>query len=100
MRTFDRMGIHIDQCERCRGIFLDAGELEQIVSAEQRHYTPPPPPPYGGAAQGYRPDSPGPYRGRPDSPGPYKGGGYGYSDSPRPYGHKNRRKGFLENLFD
>ncbi|NYE50169.1 hypothetical protein HDA32_005289 [Spinactinospora alkalitolerans] len=106
MITFDRMGIHIEQCERCRGVFLDAGELEQIVSAEQRHY--------GGAApygHGGRPDSPGPYRGRPDSPGPYRGGrgGYpdsprpygrgGYPDSPRPYGHK-RRKSFLEGLFD
>ncbi|TDQ53075.1 hypothetical protein EV190_105197 [Actinorugispora endophytica] len=103
MHTYDRMGVHIDQCERCRGVFLDAGEMEQIAAAEQRHYTAPPPPPpaaaapYGAPAPGYhhRPDSPKPYRGRPDSPGPY-----GYSDSPRPYGHQKRRKSFLEDLFD
>ncbi|MEY9214861.1 Zn-finger nucleic acid-binding protein [Thermobifida halotolerans] len=100
MRTFDRMGVHIDQCERCRGVFLDAGELEQIVAAEQRHYAPAPPPPpaappHAAPPPGYhhRPDSPRPY-GYADSPRPY------YGDSPRPYGHKRRRKSFLEELFD
>ncbi|RCV48961.1 TFIIB-type zinc ribbon-containing protein [Marinitenerispora sediminis] len=102
MNTYDRQGVRIEQCERCRGIFLDHGELEQILSAEQRHYGAPAMP-YG------RPDSPAPYRGRPDSPGPYRGypdsppphGGYYNADSPPPYGHhKRRRKSFLEDLFD
>ena len=34
MRTVDRQGVHIEQCENCRGIFLDHGELEQMLSAE------------------------------------------------------------------
>ncbi|MFC4869600.1 MULTISPECIES: zf-TFIIB domain-containing protein [Streptomonospora] len=106
MQTFDRMGIHLEQCPNCRGIFLDRGELEQIISAEQRHYSHAPGPagPVGG---------PAPVRPYRDSPAPYHGGGhgghgggyrdsprpYGYGDSPRPYGNK-RRKSFLEGLFD
>ncbi|WAL65296.1 zf-TFIIB domain-containing protein [Amycolatopsis cynarae] len=96
MRTVNKNGIHIEQCEGCRGIFLDRGELEQIVGAESAYYG-------GGPAPQYRPephrDSPRPYRGGyQDSPRPYRGGGY-YADSPRPYkGH--RKRSFLEDLFD
>ena len=102
--TFDRRGIHIDQCENCRGIFLDRGELEQIVNAEQQHY--------GGVSAygGQYSDSPGPYQGRRDSPPPFRGGShrdspppYGghHRDSPPPYGGGRRRKrSFLEDLFD
>ena len=35
MRTYERNGILIDQCEECRGIFLDRGELEQLLEAER-----------------------------------------------------------------
>ncbi|WP_326945838.1 MULTISPECIES: TFIIB-type zinc ribbon-containing protein [unclassified Amycolatopsis] len=112
MRTVDKNGVHIDQCEGCRGIFLDRGELEAIAGAETSFYGGQQPPPYGGAAPQYgRSDSPRPYRGGgyPDSPKGYRGGGYsdsprphrgGYSDSPRPHGHGHRKRGFLENLFD
>ncbi|HVK22631.1 MAG TPA: zf-TFIIB domain-containing protein, partial [Actinokineospora sp.] len=49
MRTVDRQGIHIDQCDGCRGIFLDRGELEQILTAEERYQrAAAPPPPYAG----------------------------------------------------
>ncbi|HEV2781556.1 MAG TPA: zf-TFIIB domain-containing protein [Actinophytocola sp.] len=107
MKTVDRMGIHIDQCEGCRGIFLDRGELEQIVGAEQRYVAAAGPPP------AYQPE-PG-YRGHRDSPAPYHGGhrdsppGYGhggYRDSPPGYGHgghghgRRKRRSFLEELFD
>jgi Zn-finger nucleic acid-binding protein len=34
MRTYERNGVHIDQCTDCRGIFLDRGELEHLISAE------------------------------------------------------------------
>lgn len=122
MKTVDKNGVHIDQCEGCRGIFLDRGELEQIAGAETAYYAQAAPPPYRpdgppaaappaapmppgamhpGAPAPMRPsaggysDSPRPYRGGgyKDSPRPYRGGGYGgYSDSPRPYGHRDRRK--------
>jgi uncharacterized protein len=101
MRTVDRQGVHIEQCENCRGIFLDHGELEHMLTAEDRfygssHYAPP------GGHRG-KPDSPRPYRGghKPDSPSPYRGERHGghYSDSPRPYGGHRKHKSFLGDLF-
>jgi uncharacterized protein len=35
MRTYERSGVTLDQCTECRGIFLDRGELEHLVDAEQ-----------------------------------------------------------------
>jgi Zn-finger nucleic acid-binding protein len=100
MHTVDRRGVHIEQCQGCRGIFLDRGELEQIAGAEQQFY--------GGHGPSHRPDSPPPYGGQRgghyrDSPPPYGGqhGGH-YRDSPPPYGHrghKQRKRGFLDELF-
>src|SRR5215217_1839139 len=87
MTTVDKNGVRIEQCQGCRGIFLDRGELEQIAGAESSYY--------GGQPQQYQPgpptaqygrsDSPRPYRGHADSPKPYRGGHGGYSDSPKPY---------------
>ena len=34
MRTYERNGVHVDQCTDCRGIFLDRGELDRLVDAE------------------------------------------------------------------
>ncbi|WP_132111428.1 zf-TFIIB domain-containing protein [Actinocrispum wychmicini] len=104
MQTVNRNGVHIEQCQGCRGIFLDRGELEQIAGAEQRYNEPP----------AYRGDSAPPYRGgHKDSAPPYRGGhkdsappygyGRGHGDSPPPYGQggqRRKRRSFLENLFD
>jgi uncharacterized protein len=35
MRAYERSGVTVDQCGDCRGIFLDRGELERLVDAEQ-----------------------------------------------------------------
>jgi uncharacterized protein len=35
MRNYERSGVTVDQCTECRGIFLDRGELERLVDAEQ-----------------------------------------------------------------
>ncbi|MDH2429613.1 zf-TFIIB domain-containing protein [Sphaerisporangium sp. TRM90804] len=55
MRTFNRSGVQLEQCDNCRGIFLDYGELEQLSRMEsqyaQQQYSAPPPPP-GGPAWG------------------------------------------------
>ncbi|GAA0944804.1 zf-TFIIB domain-containing protein [Pseudonocardia zijingensis] len=98
MHTVDRHGVHIEQCQGCRGIFLDRGELEQIANAERSFYG------GHGGVPGYA-DSPPPYQRHggghySDSPPPYQRGRY--NDSPPPYGHHGghkRRKGFLDELF-
>jgi Zn-finger nucleic acid-binding protein len=93
MHTVDRRGVHIEQCQGCRGIFLDRGELEQIANAEQSFY--------GGhsAPPTHYQDSPPPYGHRGHDP--RHQGGHRYNDSPPPYGHKGhkRRQGFLDELF-
>ncbi|ETA66552.1 TFIIB-type zinc ribbon-containing protein [Haloechinothrix halophila] len=114
MKTVDKDGVHIEQCEGCGGVFLDRGEMEQVARAEAAFYAgaaggaSAAPPPYNpsGPAPGQQPqqmppqqptpptrqmpgygygDSPKPYKGGyKDSPKPYRGG---YRDSPKPYGH-------------
>ncbi|MFO7253527.1 MAG: zf-TFIIB domain-containing protein [Actinomycetes bacterium] len=60
MRTYNRSGVTIDQCESCRGIFLDYGELETLTRLESQYmqqYAPPPPAPgpaWGGHHYGHR----------------------------------------------
>jgi Zn-finger nucleic acid-binding protein len=34
MRSYERSGVIVDQCTECRGIFLDRGELDKLVDAE------------------------------------------------------------------
>jgi Zn-finger nucleic acid-binding protein len=56
MRTYNRNGIQIEQCDNCRGIFLDYGELEAISRAEAQWSAPPPAaaPVYGQPAWGHQ----------------------------------------------
>lgn len=37
MVSFERNGVTIEQCTGCRGVFLDRGELEQLIDAESRY---------------------------------------------------------------
>jgi Zn-finger nucleic acid-binding protein len=78
MRTYERNGVHIEQCGDCRGIFLDKGELEHLASAEARWQAAPP-----------APASPPPAY---NAPAPSYG-------SPQPVYYK-RKKSFLHELFD
>jgi uncharacterized protein len=39
-QTYDRSGITIDQCQECRGIHLDRGELPQLIDAEAGYLYP------------------------------------------------------------
>ena len=43
MRTYTRSGVHIEQCDSCRGIFLDYGELEALSQMEAQYRAAPPP---------------------------------------------------------
>lgn len=45
MKTYERNGVHLEQCDTCRGIFLDFGELESLTQMENRFVQAPPVPP-------------------------------------------------------
>ncbi len=66
----DRSGVEIDYCPKCRGVWLDRGELDKII--ERSGAQTPPPPPQGGYDRGYE-------------------------DRPR---KKKKMGGFLDELFD
>ncbi len=38
MRTYERNRVHVDQCADCRGIFLDRGELDRLIDAENTRH--------------------------------------------------------------
>jgi hypothetical protein len=89
MRTYERNGIHVDQCTECRGVYLDRGELEHLIasetqwSAQQAQASAAPP------QQTYQQPS---YQ-QPSYQQPsYQQGGYGKPPK--------KRKNFLEELFD
>lgn len=94
MNTINRNGIHIEQCSDCRGIFLDAGELESLARIEQQFYPPPgaPPPGYGAPPPGGPPPGYG--------PAPY---GHAPPWGSHHYGHhgykKHKYKSFAHMLF-
>lgn len=71
MHTYERNGVHLEQCDSCRGIFLDFGELEALTQLENRFAAAPPPPQQQRPQQDYGPSwaSHGNYR--------YRKGGFG-----------------------
>lgn len=73
----ERQGIEIDYCPKCRGVWLDRGELDKII---ERSETAAPEPP---SDRGNRYGS----GGRDD----YRGGNYG---------HNKRKNNWLGELFD
>lgn len=74
----ERQNIEIDYCPRCRGVWLDRGELDKIIERSLEQERKSGPPPAAGFAGGY----PGGYPGK-------HGGKHGY-----------RRKSWLHELFD
>lgn len=83
----DRQGVEIDYCPKCRGVWLDRGELDKIIerSAEyEKNQAAPPPPP------------------QQQPPASYPQQGYGYDKGHHhdPYYHKKKKKGFLGDFFD
>ncbi|CRL10664.1 TFIIB-type zinc ribbon-containing protein [Phaeobacter italicus] len=78
----DRAGVEIDYCPKCRGVWLDRGELDKII---ERSAVPAAPQPARAEPrqQDYREDSHG-----------------GYRDYSEKRYKKKKRGGFLEDLFD
>lgn len=95
----DRSGVEIDYCPKCRGVWLDRGELDKII---ERAAPPAPPvalqePPRAAAPrQDYRPEPPRQEPRRDD----YRRDDDDYRRSDDGYGKKKRREGFLGDLFD
>ena len=75
----ERHGIEIDYCPRCRGVWLDRGELDKILERSARD---------AGPSEAPRIPS----RRAPDR--------YDRDHKSYGYGHGKRRKSFLEELFD
>ena len=105
----ERHGIEIDYCPKCRGVWLDRGELDKIIeraagataaAAPPRQAAPPP--------RGYvdpRDAAPPPPRGYPDprhsAPYPPQYRDRDDDDDDRDHrGRRKRREGFLSDLFD
>jgi Zn-finger nucleic acid-binding protein len=85
----DRSGVEIDYCPKCRGVWLDRGELDKII--ERAAGASPPPPPPQARAESYRAPREQDYPGDNDR---YRSDGYGQQ---RPY---KKRESFLGELFD
>lgn len=79
----DRSGVEIDYCPKCRGVWLDRGELDKIIERSAA----PAAAPYQGREQP-RHEAP-----REEYRGDYRGGSQGHP-------HKKKREGFLSDLFD
>jgi uncharacterized protein len=97
MRTYERSGVTVDQCADCRGIFLDRGELEHLVDAEQGWQR-------GHAAPSDRDNDRDRDRDRrPSIPFPFGDRDDDDDDDRRRYSQgsqKRRKKSFLDDLFD
>lgn len=82
----ERGGVEIDYCPKCRGVWLDRGELDKIIERAEREAAAPPPP------TGYHPQPPPP---RPAYREDLDDSKYGYQYQP-----PRRRKSFWAELFD
>jgi len=91
MRSYERGGVVVDQCNDCRGLFLDRGELERLIDAESTW-------------DGRRSDNESNSSSRPQNYDRGSGDEYGRS-SRDDYGRQQgrppkKRRSFLEELFD
>ena len=84
MRSYERSGVTVDQCADCRGIFLDRGELERLVDAEQSWQR-----------RDLRPRE----RDR-EREIPFPFGDRDRDDDDRRYGQKRRKRSLFDDLFD
>lgn len=75
LKMTDRNGIEIDYCEKCRGVWLDRGELDKIIERSGSHSMQ--------APQQYRKDE-----------------GYGNGHSRPDAHHRRERENPMAELFD
>ncbi len=90
----ERAGVEIDYCPKCRGVWLDRGELDKIVQrAAAEEGLPAPSRPAGPAPGTYAPPAPTP-QAYPPGYNPNHDSKFGYS-----YGQP-KRKSVWKELFD
>jgi Zn-finger nucleic acid-binding protein len=94
MHQYERNGVTVDQCTECKGLFLDRGELEKLVAAETSWYGGSAAPPQPGYEPRYEPRHEERYEERRYDPR------YRRHDDDHRYRKKDRRRSFLEELFD
>jgi Zn-finger nucleic acid-binding protein len=97
----DRGGVEIDYCPKCRGVWLDRGELDKIIERSLGAAPAPaaapmaPPPPQQRAAPVYQPEPRAPQGYRPDDRRRRD------HDDDDDYRYKKKRKdSFLSDIFD
>jgi Zn-finger nucleic acid-binding protein len=90
----DRQGIEIDYCPRCRGIWLDRGELDRLIERAESAPAPAPSAP--------QPPPVAPYPPQPQAqPGHYPPHGSHAQHGHYTHGHyKKKHKSLLGELFD
>lgn len=85
----DRQGVEIDYCPKCRGVWLDRGELDKIIDRAM----PSAPAPVAESERRSQADS--------RNARPYRDDDDDWDDDDRRYGRKKKkRESFLSDLFD
>ena len=92
----DRSGVEIDYCPKCRGVWLDRGELDKIIDRAGAE-TAPPPAPAPPVAPASQPMAPAPGQVAPPPPMRWDSSDRGYQQG---YGYPKKRKSFLKEMFD
>ena len=85
----ERQGVEIDYCPKCRGVWLDKGELDKIIDRTSSYEGPDSPSSQPPPQQGYQ-GGQGYYGGHHDDHHGGHHGGYG----------KHGRRGFFGKMFD
>ncbi len=85
----ERLGIEIDYCPQCRGVWLDRGELDKIIERSMRE-----------PAQPSQPATPAPQA--PYQPAPHYSNGHGHYDRHHQDDHHgyHKKHSFWKDLFD
>ncbi|MBA3911635.1 MAG: hypothetical protein C0524_17600 [Rhodobacter sp.] len=102
----DRGGVEIDYCPKCRGVWLDRGELDKIIDRSMGETAPSaapaaarmaPPPPAQQAAPVYQPEPQRAQQGHREDDRRRRDD----DDDDYRHGHKRkRRESFLSDIFD
>lgn len=100
----DRNGVEIDYCPKCRGVWLDRGELDKIiervgVTAAPAPAAAPVPPAPPAPPQGYAPQHQAQHPAQ-RPPQYWRSDDHNDDDYYRRHGHHKKRKSLLGEIFD